>query len=128
MYVKLYSVKFFVLKRQMARRLVINPANVLRLVNMKLLQTLLCEDGIGVEDESFACFLASIIVNKYYHRSVRDTVVTLTHNYDASDKNDEHLTASGCDTASSRRGDGSSESEFQPSPDMKCKVQSHHCV
>ena len=53
-----------------------------------------------------------------------DTVVPLTHNYDASDNNDEHLTANGSDMASSRRGDGSSESEFQPSPDKRCKVQS----
>ena len=55
-----------VVKRQMAQRLVINPANVLRLVNMKLRRTLLREDGIGVENESFTCFLVSIIVNKYY--------------------------------------------------------------
>ena len=103
-----------IVKRPMARQLVINSANVLRLVNMKLRRTLLREDGIGKEDESFACFLVSIIVNKYYHRLETDTVVTLTHNYDASDNNDEHLTASGCDTASSRRGDESSESEFQP--------------
>ena len=52
-----------------------------------------------------------------------ETVVTLTHNCDFSD-DDKHLTASGSDMASSRRCDGSSDSEYQPSPDKKCKVQS----
>ena len=112
-----------IVKHQMAWWLVINPANVLRLVIMKLWRTLLRVDGIGVEDESFPCFLVSMIVNKYYHWLETDTVVTLTHNYDASDNNDEHLTASGSDTANSRMGDGCSESEFQPSHDKKCKVQ-----
>ena len=69
-----------VVKCQMSRRLVIIPANVLRLVTMKLRRTLLREDGIGVEDESFACFLVSIIVNTY-HRLETDTVVTLTLNF-----------------------------------------------
>ena len=63
-----------VVKRQMGRRLLINPANVLRLVEMKLRRTLLREDGISVEDESFACFLVSVMVQKYEHKL--DTVVT----------------------------------------------------
>ena len=121
--VAFYEVLYLV-KRQVARRLVINPTNVLRLVNMKIRSILLSEDGIGVEYESFACFLVSIIVNKYYHRLETDTGVTLTHNYDASDNNDEHLTASGSYTVSSIRGVGSSESVFQQSPGKKCKVQS----
>ena len=44
-----------VVMRQMARRLVINPANVLRLVNMKLRRTILREDRIGVGPKNSHC-------------------------------------------------------------------------
>ena len=48
----------------MARRVVINPVNVVRLVGVKVRRKVRHDDGIGPEDETFACFLVDLIMQK----------------------------------------------------------------